>query len=225
MRILLLCDDFWHPGQVPTDGVKPLESKGFEFDIVTDAGEIKADLLSKYPVVMLSKSGQITKEDRDGWKTPQVQQAFIDYVENGGGLLVMHNATVPGNNSGAMDKLVGSRFTFHPAPTEVMVKPVKPHPVTEGVDAFCELDEHYRLDIVSDDIDILIASYSPSQGEEEKYKDEPSKNSPAWIDVAGYVRTQGKGRVCVLLPGHFIEVWHNPQFQRTLENALNWCAG
>ena len=165
MRVLLLCDDYWHPGQIPIEGVKPLENKGFEFDIVTDIEEFNVDMLSKYPVVMLSKSGQITKEDPDGWKTPEVQQAFIDYVENGGGLLVMHNATVPGKNTGAMDKMVGCRFTFHPQTTPVMVQPVKPHPITEGVEAFCEEDEHYRIEILADDVDILIAAHSPPQGD------------------------------------------------------------
>jgi len=48
--------------------------------------------------------------------------------------------------------------------------------------------------------------------------------APAAICAAGYVRTQGRGRVCVLTPGHNLPVWLNPQFQKLLTNALNWCA-
>jgi uncharacterized protein len=107
----------------------------------------------------------------------------------------------------------------------VTVQPIKPHPVTEGVGMFCETDEHYRLEILAKDADILIASYSPPQGEAEKYQEDPYHNTQAWICPAGYVRTQGKGRICVLTPGHLLPVWQNPQYQRTITNALNWCGG
>jgi type 1 glutamine amidotransferase len=103
------------------------------------------------------------------------------------------------------------------------VQPVKPHPITEGVEMFCESDEHYRLKVLSPDVDVLIASHSAAQGEESKYQEDPYHNTTAYISAAGVVRTQGKGRVCVLTPGHKAEVWKNPQFQKTLENALNWC--
>ena len=88
---------------------------------------------------------------------------------------------------------------------------------------FCEVDEHYRLEMLAPDADILIASYSPPQGEEAKYEEDPAKNTVAWICPAGYVRSQGKGRVCVLTPGHLLPVWQNPHFQRTLTNALSCC--
>jgi type 1 glutamine amidotransferase len=90
---------------------------------------------------------------------------------------------------------------------------------------FCEVDEHYQLDIIAPDADVLIASFSPQQGEEGKRQEDPYHNTVASIQPAGYVRSQGKGRVCVLTPGHNLPVWHNPQFQLTLSNALYWCGG
>jgi len=224
MRVLLLCDDFWHPGEVPIEGVEPLKARGFEFDIITDANEFKQEMLASYPVVILSKCDEVSKTDKTPWKTPAVQQAFVDYVENGGGLIVIHTGLVPGEHTEALDKLAGSKFTYHPQDCPVTVKPIKPHPITDGVEMFTELDEHYRLEIVSDDIDIIIASYSPPQGDKEKYESEPYHNSDAWIGAAAHVRTQGKGRVCVLTPGHHVPVWHNPQYQKVLENTIRWCA-
>jgi len=225
MKVLLLCDDYWHPGNIPVEGVKPLESKGFEFDVIFDGNDIKAEMLSEYPVILLCKSGEITPEDKDSWKTAQMQQAFIDYVENGGGILAVHNSTVPGKHTEAMDTMIGSRFVYHPLANPVTVQPVKPHPITKGVEVFCEIDEQYRLEILADDIDILTASYSPAQGDPEKYEEDPYSNTRAWICPAGYVRTQGKGRICVLTSGHLLPVWQNEQFLKTLENALNWCKG
>jgi type 1 glutamine amidotransferase len=90
---------------------------------------------------------------------------------------------------------------------------------------FRETDEHYRLELIAPDADIIIASYSKQQGKEDKYQEDPYHNSPAAICPAGYVRMQGKGRVCVLTPGHYLPVWHNPQFQLTISNALHWCGG
>ena len=224
MRVLLICDDYWHPGNVPIDGTAPLKEKGFDLDIITDAKDFKPEMLSNYPVVFLCKCDEITQEDRTPWKTAQVQKAFIDYVENGGGLLAIHTATVAGEDTLPLDRLIGSKFAYHPNDCPVTVQPIKPHPVTEGVGMFCEVDEHYRMEILSDDIDILIASYSPAQGDPAKYEEDPYHNTPAWVSPCGYVRTQGKGRVCVLTPGHHLAVWLNPHFQRTLENALKWCA-
>jgi len=226
MRVLLICNDFWHPGQIPIDGVAPLTEKGFEFDIITDDEDVKPDVLKGYDVIILSKGDESARDDgKASWKTEAVQKAFIDYVENGGGLLVIHCGLVAGDQAEALDRLIGSRFDYHPENTPVTVQPIKPHPIVDGVGMFCEVDEHYRLEVLKDDIDIFMASYSPPQGDEALYESEPYRNSQAWIDAAGYVRTQGKGRVCVLTPGHLLPVWHNPEYQRTLENALNWCAG
>jgi type 1 glutamine amidotransferase len=225
MRVLLICDDYWHPGQIPIDGTAPLAEQGFQFDVISNAGDFSPDMLKQYPAVLLCKSDQISQADKGTWKTEAVQQAFVDYVENGGGLLAIHSGTVPGKQTEALNQLLGCRFVFHPQACPVTVQPVKPHPVTLGVEIFCEIDEHYRLELLGSDADILIASYSPAQGDESKYQEDPSKNTRAWICPAGYVRTQGKGRVCVLTPGHTIEVWLNPQFRRTLVNALHWCGG
>ncbi len=41
---------------------------------------------------------------------------------------------------------------------------------------------------------------------------------------AGWMRGMWKGRVCVLTPGHNLEVWLHPGFQTLLRNALSWCA-
>jgi len=223
MRILLLCDDYWHPGQIPIDGVAPLAAQGFQFDAITNAKDFSPDTLSSYPVVLLAKCDEVSHEDKTNWKTEAIQKAFVSYVENGGGLLVAHSGTVAGGQTKVLDNLIGCRFVYHPNACPVTVQPIKTHPVTEGVGMFCETDEHYRLEIIARDTDILIASYSPPQGVAEKYQEDPYNNTPAWICPAGYVRTQGKGRVCVLTPGHLLPVWLNLQYQRTVANALKWC--
>jgi len=220
----MICDDYWHPGQTPSDGIAPLLEHGFDIDIIKDVSGFEFASLSEYQVVILCKSAGIPDKDITCWRTEDVQQAFITYVENGGGLLVIHSGLVAGEKPGAFDQLIGSKFSFHPQECPVTVQAIKPHPVTNGVEMFCEVDEQYRLEILADDIDIFLASYSPQQGDETQINSEPYQNSNAWIGAAGYCRTQGNGRVCVLTPGHHVQVWLNKQFQRLLQNALNWCA-
>jgi type 1 glutamine amidotransferase len=224
MRGLLICDDHWHPGQIPIDGVAPLAGR-IQFDIISNAKDFVPGTLSNYPVVVLVKSDQTSQSDDTPWETEAIQQAFVSYVENGGGLLAIHSATVPSKEADTLNQLLGCKFISHPKACPVTVQPLKSHPVTEGVGMFCETDEHYRLEILNKDADILIASYSGPQGEESKYAEDPNHNTPASICPAGLVRTQGKGRVCVLTPGHLLPVWLNPNYQRTLVNALRWCAG
>jgi len=223
MRVLLLCDDYWHPAQILIDGVAPLANHGFQFDIITNVKDFSPDTLSSYPVVLLAKDDETSHEDKTPWKTKEIQNAFVSYVENGGGLLVAHSGIVSGVQTEVLECLIGCYFVYHPNACPVTVQPIKLHPVTEGVGMFCETDEHYRIEILASDADILMASYSPPQGEAEKYQEDPYNNTQAWICPAGYVRTQGKGRVCVLTPGHILPVWLNPQYQRTIANALKWC--
>jgi len=225
MKLLLLCDDRYHPGDIPTKGVAPLQEKGYSIDIIHDANDFTAESLSSYDVVIMSKCDHVTLQDNSSWKTDAIQAAFVQYVENGGGLLVTHSGLVAGesDNTGVLDMLIGSRFFYHPNNSQVTAKPLKPHPITTGVGMFTEEDEHYRLEILADDIDILAASYSPPQGDPAKYVAEPYMNDPGCIAPAAYVRTQGKGRVCVLTPGHTHDVWGNSDFQVLLENAVRWC--
>ena len=224
MRILLICNDHYHPGDVPVKGTTFLVDKGIEIHVQGNAGNFDPAALPNYDAVIMAKCDHISPEDHTSWKTDAVQDAFIKYVEDGGGLLVIHNGTVAGDNTQKLDQLIGSRFAFHPSDCPVTVQPIKPHPITEGVEMFTEDDEHYRLEILAPDIDILLASYAPPQGSKFKYETEPYFNVPGYIAAAGYVRTQGKGRVCVLTPGHGHNVWANPNFQRLVENAIRWCA-
>ena len=40
----------------------------------------------------------------------------------------------------------------------------------------------------------------------------------------GWTRSEGRGKVCVLSPGHKVEVWLHPSYQALLKNALLFCA-
>ena len=225
MRVLLLCDDHYHPGDVPEKGLAPLKEKGFTLDVIYDAGDFDPAKLTDYAVVILSKCDHKSQADVAPWKTPAIQNAFIAYVQNGGGLLVTHSGTVAGDDTQKMDEFVGCKFNWHPANCPTTVDVIKPHPIAAGMNAFTEVDEHYHLTITAPEANIFLASYAAAQGDPTKVESEPYHNAVAAIRAAGYTLTRGKGRVCALTPGHTLEAWHNPEYQKVLGNALNWCAG
>jgi uncharacterized protein len=208
MRILVLCDDYWHPAEVAREGLAKLADDGLAFDVIEDAGAFQPEMLADYPAVMLVKSDNTTAEDKTSWATDAVQGAFVAYVEGGGGLLVVHSGTASLRNLPALRALVGGAFTHHPPRCPVTVEPAEGHPLTADVEAFTAEDEHYMMELDAEDADVFLTSIS-------EHGSQP----------AGWTRRQGAGRVCVLTPGHTVEVWVHPSFQTLLRNALAWCGG
>lgn len=206
MKVWLICDDFYHPGEIPQRGLEALAGEGIGLDVTMDAREFTRERLFDYPVVVLAKGDSVSAQMQIPWQTPEVEDAFVRYVESGGGLLVIHSGTT-GREADRLHALAGCRFNHHPEQCPVTVTPLKSHPVTQGAAAFTQQDEHYYLDLYAKDADIL-ATASSQHG----------------VTVACYVRTQGRGRVCVLTPGHNLAVWLDLMYQTLLKNALDWCA-
>ena len=144
MKVLVLCDDYWHPGSVVRDGLKPLEDAGFSFDIIEDAAEWSPERMAAYPVVLFAKSDNVSAQDRSSWASEMVPQAFVDYVRAGNGLLAMHSGTVY-EKMPVMRGLIGGAFLNHPKQCPVTVEPQAGHPLTAGASAFTAVDEHYMM--------------------------------------------------------------------------------
>lgn len=207
MKVLLIDDDYWHPGHVAEEGVKPLEAKGFSFDVLSDGAAFMDKKLTDYPAVLFAKSDNRTAEDQSKWVTEEARAALLAYARGGGGLLAVHSGTVYGGMED-MRGLLGGLFMTHPRQLPVTFRPKAGHPLAAGTAAFMETDEHYFMDMAEGPVDVFLTG-------ESRHGALP----------AGWTRKEGRGRVCVLTPGHNVEVWLNPNFRRLLENALNWCAG
>lgn len=208
MKILLLNDDRWHPGHISREGVRPLEAQGYAFDVVADGAAIPAIDFSQYDAILFVKSDNRTAEDTAKWADEAVRGKLTQYVQNGGGLLAVHSGTAGYGGLEDMHRLLGGLFMIHPAQLPVTFTPAAGHPLAAGVQAFTEVDEHYLMDMAEGPADMFLTG-----------------TSRHGIIPAGWTRTEGNGRVCVLTPGHNLDVWLNPNFQQLLRNALDWCAG
>ena len=88
------------------------------------------------------------------------------------------------------------------------VTPQGYHPITVNVEPFTVKDEHYFME--TDDLQAHHFLTTTSEH---------------GAQSGGWWREEGSGRVCVLTPGHNVEVWLHEEFQTLLRNALLWCAG
>lgn len=216
MKILVLCDDIWHPAEVIEKGMTPLAGDRYQFDFVKTAKDILTqEMISQYPLIICCKSNNVTSSNPAPWFEDTVTEVmgneFCSYVEQGGAFLAVHSGNVfVGDGDGVKEytEFVGNRFLSHPLRCEVMLKKEKEHPIMAGVkDRFTIRDEHYQMEILAEDADIFLTSSSEKGG----------------IQTAGYTREKGKGRICVLTPGHTLSVWQNSEFQKIFLNAVEWC--
>ena len=207
MRILVLCDDRWHPAHVVRKGLTGLEDYGFEYDCMEDAKQWTAEQMATYPAVILSKSNNISSENESPWMTESVQQAFLSYVRSGNGLLAVHSGTAGYEQTAVLRALLGGVFREHPDQCPVTVEPLADHPLSAGSESFTLVDEHYQMHLDDQQAEVFLMTKS-------QHGSQPG----------GWRRYEGDGRVCVLTPGHNLEVWQHPAYQRLLLNALRWCS-
>ncbi|HLO34123.1 MAG TPA: ThuA domain-containing protein [Anaerolineales bacterium] len=206
MKTLVLCDDYWHPARVPREGLGALTGAEFTFDWIEDTGNWSPQEMLAYPLVILTKSDNVSAGDRTSWMTERVQAAFSDYVHKGNGLLAIHSGTAEYEQALGLRSLLGGVFTHHPAQCPVTVNPREGHPLSAGSDPFTLKDEHYFMALDDPEAEVFVTTVS-----------EHGQQPGAWR------RVQGDGRVVVLTPGHNLEVWLHASFQALVLNSLRWC--
>ena len=104
---------------------------------------------------------------------------------------------------------MGGVFTHHPPQCDVTIMPVPSAApaLTAGVTPFTLKDEHYHMTF--EDSQAVVFMYTTSE-----HGQQPG----------GWTRCVGAGRVCMLTPGHNLEVWTAPAYQTLLLNAMCWCS-
>jgi type 1 glutamine amidotransferase len=206
VKILVLCDDYWHPAKIPREGLGALAEDEFEFDWIENARDWSAAAMQAYPVVILTKSNNVSAEDRTGWMTETVEAAFADYVRAGNGLLAIHSGTAEYEQAPVLRALLGGVFAHHPEQCPVTVRPRREHPLCAGSDLFTLTDEHYFMAMNDPQVEVFASTVS-----------EHGEQPGAWR------RMEGRGRVAVLTPGHNLAVWLHPSYQALIRNCLRWC--
>src|SRR5919201_5368882 len=79
VRVLVLCGDYWHPARNAREGLGALEADGLTFDLIEDARDWSPERMGGYPVVVLTKSNNVSSQERAAWVTGEVETAFREY--------------------------------------------------------------------------------------------------------------------------------------------------
>ena len=217
MKVLLLCDDTWHPAEIIERGLAAMDREDMEFDVVKTPKDILTmEFVRRYDALVNCHGSCLNSSNPHPWFDPGVTEfgpeEFRDYVAGGGGLTVIHSGlTIGGPNDPqpAYTDVVGSYFIIHPPRETVRVSVTAENEITRGAAGFSLRDEHYQLEITARDIEPFLQSVSEHGG----------------TTVSGYRRRCGKGRVAVLAPGHTLQVWENAGFQTLVKNAIRWTVG
>ena len=138
--------------------------------------------------------------------TPPQEKVLLDFVEGGKGLVAVHCASAMFGNSEKYISLVGGAFLRH-GTGDFMTEIIAPdHPIMQGIKPFTTWDETY-VHNKHNAVDRTVLMERVDAEGREPYT---------------WVRTQGKGRVFYTAYGHDERTWSKPEFQKMLQNAVQW---
>jgi type 1 glutamine amidotransferase len=144
------------------------------------------------------------------------ERALQKFVEDGGGIVALHSASLTFNNSRVWGEFLGARFAGHiPGLHKLNVVIADPqHPVTAGVEPFTVVDEEYRHKFAEVKRQVLA-----------RFKERPEKSDQKLNMDIVWTREIGKGRVLYSALGHGREAWENPAWQKLIVQGILWSAG
>jgi uncharacterized protein len=203
LQVLFLGDDRGHEPSVRLrDIARPMLDRGIHLYYTSDINDINPQNLAKYDAVLLYANYH---EPHFPVTPPEIEDALIGYVENGGGFLGIHAASGNFRDSQRYIEMLGGAFESHGADS-FRTRIAEPgHEIMQGFEGFESWDETYVHSHHNEE-NRTVLSYRD---------DEPY----TWI------RNHGNGRVFYSAWGHDQRTWQNPGFHDLLERGIRWAAG
>ena len=186
-------------------------------DVTDNPEQCDAAKLAQYDVIV----SNWTPYPRTAREWPEAtEKAFLDFVRNGGGFLVIHAAACTFQEWPEFQKVIGLTWQAdktshtHHSTFKVSVKDAT-HPITQGLGDFYTTDELYQNMVCMTDnpFDVVFDAYSA------KSVSGTEKNEPMLIAMQ-----YGKGRAVNLMLGHDARAMRNAGFQTLLLRGTEWAA-
>jgi len=180
--------------------VPVLRASGHSVSMSTNHADLNAEVLSNTDVLLLYTTG--------GHLEPAQEQALVDFVRRGGGLVGIHCAADSFKDSQVYMDLICGRFVHHPAHQvfHIQIRD-SAHPITAGLEDFDVYDELYLMETQPQRYHLLVSC--PWEGADR--------------DVA-WVREEGQGRVYYCSLGHTPEALAHPSVQQLHLRGCEWAA-
>ncbi len=147
----------------------------------------------------------------DVWDAVLADEAaagLVDFVNRGGGLLVLHNGICWAKHV-RLRPLLGGVFTGHPEQEVMSYGFSGTHPITAGLHGFALQEEPYRYEIEPAVEPSVFLRYR--------------QDGRDW--PAGWALERGAGRVVNLQPGHTAAAFASPGYAALVRRSARWCAG
>lgn len=192
------------------------KSGAYETVITKDLSFFEAKNLKKYDAVVLNNNCSVgprrnqildmlddenkLSEDEKIKKAAELENNLINYVEKGGGLVVVHGAIVMQNNSMPFSEMIGGSFDYHPVQQEVTLELVDPnHPLVKAFDgqSFVHIDEPYLFKNAYAKKNFRPLLYMDTSKLTKKNKEIDEK-----IKYVSWIKSHGKGKVFYVSPSH-----------------------
>ena len=222
---------------------KILGSKSKQFEVIAskDIHQFEKESLSKYDAVVLNNTcskpdhrhlfwDQLRAESTEDsaavmTKAQKLESNVIEFVNKGGGLLILHGGITTFNNSAKFSALVGASFDYHPPQQQVQVKLENPgHPLVAAFpkEGFSHVDEPYFYKNAYANLNftpLLYFDNAQIRGQRPNQELKSGKTYVAWI------RPEGKGKVMYISPSHNAQSFENPALLQFFLDGLQYVVG
>lgn len=134
------------------------------------------------------------------------------YQERGGGLVVIHSATIADKEAEKLAARIG--LAAQPGPTKyvhgpILLKMEGKHPITEKFGQLFLLDEPY-WPMIGDAGRVAVVAAAEIEGQERPLM---------------WTFEKGRGRVFASIPGHYSWTWADPLFRILMLRGIAWAGG
>ncbi|MEE2905886.1 MAG: ThuA domain-containing protein [Gemmatimonadota bacterium] len=206
-----------------------------------DLSIITPNYLAQFDGLMLMTNGNLPLEDAQ-------KRALVDFVEDGGGFVGVHNASLTLYNYPGFGEMLGAYFRRTVSRDHIIVLAVEDseHPATRMLgESWPIMDEFYQFgtsawheDQPQENVDILFGNRIPLGFSRNRVRVLLSIDTEA-TDISGleeielggdypqsWVQEFGEGRSFYTSLGHRDDIWsNNPVFRAHLLGGIRWALG
>ena len=215
------------------------KTNAFEVHVKYDIEQFEKENLKQYSAVvfnncnpsgpdrdlfadLLAQNTSLSEEEIKK-KAPQYEINMMNYVSEGGGLMILHGAITVQNNSMDFSKMTGGSFDYHPKQQEMHIKEVDPkHPLVRAFKGkgLTHVDEPYFFKNAYFDYNfrpLLYMEVDQLEGLKKEVAEE--------VIYVSWIKKHGKGRVFYSSPSHNAQSMDNPELLQYFLDGLQYVTG
>jgi type 1 glutamine amidotransferase len=217
------------------------KSKGFAMTASKDIHQFEKASLANYDAIVLNNTCSKPDHRHLFWdqlraessadsaavmaKAQELESNLIEFVSQGGGLLLLHGAVTTLNNSSKFSDLVGASFDYHPPQQQVQVKLENPsHPLVAAFpkEGFSHVDEPYFYKNAYSKLNFTPLLYFDNAQIQNQRANQELKSGKTYV---AWIRPEGKGKVMYISPSHNAQSFENPALLQFYLDGLQYVVG